>query len=139
MFFEMTAILDAILDFQKGPEGLSGIFSMLLYSYFVINVHLSNTTAYLKLEPKSYDPNVILKEYLDLIFELKKYLSKKQYNWLIGAPNEVGIMYGLPKIHKENHPIRPIASQIKCLTNRLHIDCIEHKGCMSNFCQNQCY
>ena len=86
-----------------------------------MNEHLSNATAYLKLEPKNYDPNVILKEYLDLIFELKKYLSKKQYNWLIEAPNEVGIMYGLPKIHKKNHPIRPIASQIKCLTNRLHI------------------
>src|SRR6218665_2340915 len=73
------------------------------------------------MDTNDFDPNAILKDYLDIIFDFKKYLTKKQYNWLVSAKNEVGIMYGLPKIHKQNHPIRPIVSQCQCLTRHLHI------------------
>jgi len=85
-----------------------------------MKLHL-DIPAYLKLENSiEYDPNEILNQYLLLIMELKPFLSKKQYIWLYEAQNEKGIIYGLPKIHKKEVPIRPIISQVKSLTNRLH-------------------
>jgi len=33
MFFEMTAILDAIIDFWESPMGIFGGFSILFHSY----------------------------------------------------------------------------------------------------------
>lgn len=80
-----------------------------------------NIPAYLRIDNKTeYEPNKILNQYLVLIMELKPFLSKKQYIWLYEAQNELGTIYGLPKIHKKDIPIRPIISQVKSLTNRLH-------------------
>lgn len=77
--------------------------------------------AHLKLKNNiDYDPNENLNQYLLLIMELKPYLNKKQYIGLYEAQNEKGIIYGLPKIHKKEVPMRPIISQVKSLTNRLH-------------------
>lgn len=85
-----------------------------------MKTHL-NIPAYLRLNNiTEYKPNVILNQYLILIMELKPFLSKKQYIWLYEAQNETGIIYGLSKIHKKDTPIRPIISQVKSLTNRLH-------------------
>jgi GIY-YIG catalytic domain len=40
------------------------------------------------------------------------YISKKQKNYLIRCTPKMPVLYGLPKIHKNNWPLRPIVSQI---------------------------
>ena len=40
------------------------------------------------------------------------YISKKQKNHLARCNPKIPILYGLPKIHKNNWPLRPIVSQI---------------------------
>ena len=40
------------------------------------------------------------------------YISKKQKKFLTNCTPKAPILYGLPKIHKENWPLRPIVSQI---------------------------
>lgn len=83
--------------------------------------HLNSNPAYIKIEGSSYDPKMLLNEYLEIVLKLKCYLSKKQFNWLMEVKNELGIIYGLPKIHKKDIPLRPIISQCCSLTRKLHI------------------
>jgi hypothetical protein len=42
----------------------------------------------------------------------KNYISSKQKNYLMRCNPKMPILYGLPKIHKNNWPYRPIVSQI---------------------------
>ena len=39
-------------------------------------------------------------------------LSEKNYNELYPTGSRIGILYGLPKIHKPNMPLRPILSSV---------------------------
>ena len=41
-----------------------------------------------------------------------EYISKKQKKFLVRCTPKIPILYGLPKIHKNNWPLRPIVSQI---------------------------
>jgi Reverse transcriptase (RNA-dependent DNA polymerase) len=84
-----------------------------------IITHL-NDSAYLKVPEHTFYEDPLKSKYQTLIFELKPFLSNKQFNWLCHVNNEPGILYGLPKIHKKDTPIRPIISQSNCLTYKLH-------------------
>ena len=83
--------------------------------------HLESNSTYLKTTEESFIQEDLLIKYKLLINELKPYLSKKQFNWISEVRNELGIIYGLPKIHKTGNPLRPIISQCNSLTNKLHI------------------
>ena len=83
--------------------------------------HLQSNSTYLKTTEDLFTQEDLLSKYRMLTNELKPYLSKKQFNWLNDVKNELGIIYGLPKIHKPGHPLRPIISQCNSLTNKLHI------------------
>ncbi len=65
--------------------------------------------------------NTVLKETLtketkitDLLKELKQeeIISEQQFDELKPIGSHPGILYGLPKVHKPNFPLRPIISSI---------------------------
>ena len=63
--------------------------------------------------------------------------QRQKNNWrqqLTVSGTQPGIMYGLPKIHKENTPLRPILSANNTVTYSLSKYLI---GLISNFCINQ--
>lgn len=82
--------------------------------------HLESNSTYLKTTEELFLQEDLLTKYKLLIIELKPYLSKKQFHWISDVKNELGIIYGLPKIHKAGNPLRPIISQCNSLTNKLH-------------------
>ena len=82
--------------------------------------HLNSNSTYIKITEESLKQNELATKYQLLVNDLKPFLTKKQFNWLIDIRNDPGIMYGLPKIHKTGIPIRPIISQCSSLTNKLH-------------------
>jgi len=84
--------------------------------------HLQSNSTYIHVSvtEESIKKNELMLKYRTLINELKPFLTKKQSNWLYDVNNDPGIIYGLPKIHKNGTPIRPIISQCHSLTNKLH-------------------
>lgn len=65
-------------------------------------------------ETATVDLNAAKVEIDRIIFSLyaNEYISKKQKNFLTRNKPKLPILYGLPKIHKKDCPIRPIVSQI---------------------------
>jgi hypothetical protein len=86
-----------------------------------MNEHLNSTTVYSLISDEEIKNKELIRNYFKILYELKQYLSRKQYRWLSDVKNETGTLYGLPKIHKNNIPIRPIISQMNSLTKKLHI------------------
>jgi hypothetical protein len=43
----------------------------------------------------------------------RKHISDEVYNRILPSGSRAGIMYGLPKIHKNGAPLRPIISAVK--------------------------
>ena len=89
------------------------------YEEKILN-HLQNSTTYVRVTEDSINKEDLTLKYRILINELRPFLTKKQFNWLIDTSSEPGILYGLPKIHKNGCPIRPIISQCNSPTIKLH-------------------
>ena len=85
-----------------------------------IQTHLNSNSTYIKVAEDTLINENLVPKYHALINELRPFLTKKQFNWLMDINNEPGIIYGLPKIHKPGNPIRPIISQCNSLTKKLH-------------------
>ena len=83
--------------------------------------HLKSSNVYEEIPEQPIDMDLIRTNYRKLIKKLKPYTTRKQFKWLNVTDSEPGIIYGLPKIHKLNNPIRPIIAQCKSLTYKLHI------------------
>ena len=74
---------------------------------------LDNTTKFLKIGDLSFDDTQKLeiklqKQYLELF--KKKFISRKVYELICPIGLQRLRMYGLPKIHKSDIPLRPILS-----------------------------
>jgi len=54
------------------------------------------------------------------------YITEKQYRNLTAYKVKTPIFYGIPKIHKNNNPLRPIVSQIDGPTYRMNKYIHEH-------------
>ena len=67
-------------------------------------------------------------------FKQQKIISEELAQQLTVSGTQPGIMYGLPKIHKENTPLRPILSANNTVTYQLSKHLI---SLISNFCFNQ--
>ena len=67
-------------------------------------------------------------------FKQQKIISEELSQQLTVSGTQPGIMYGLPKIHKENTPLRPILSANNTVTYQLSKHLI---SLISNFCINQ--
>ena len=46
----------------------------------------------------------------------RKVISDEDYDFLMPKGCQLGILYGLPKIHKQGAPIRPIVSSINTVS-----------------------
>lgn len=66
------------------------------------------------------DTQLIKNEADQLIHQCSKYLSKKQIRYLTEFEPRTPIFYGLPKLHKQNWPLRPVVSQTNGPTSRLN-------------------
>jgi len=69
------------------------------------------------------DDSVFVKNKADLLLHtllLEDKITEKQYKNLTKCNIKTPIFYGIPKIHKENNPLRPIVSQINGPTYKLN-------------------
>ena len=85
-----------------------------------INNMLNDKTTYSVID--SDDSTTVKSRADEIIFDLadKGILNHKQVMYLTQFNPRCPIFYGLPKIHKENHPLRPIVSQIDGPTCRIN-------------------
>ena len=89
------------------------------YQHKILNM-LTDINVYTRTD---VDDTVLVKAKADeLILELheKGLLNFKQVNNLTKFKPRCPIFYGLPKVHKENWPLRPIVSQIDGPTSRIN-------------------
>ena len=54
-----------------------------------------------------------------LLRSIKKKIPDDIYTWLFAAGSTPGVLYGLPKVHKEGCPIRPILSALNTFNYNL--------------------
>ncbi|XP_077977051.1 uncharacterized protein LOC144442164 [Glandiceps talaboti] len=81
--------------------------------------HLDNTNFYKQLDEDPTDLYLKQLERKIKRWEQKKWISRDLSNKLIPKEPKPGHFYGLPKIHKENTPLRPIIPQCQSLTTPL--------------------
>ncbi|XP_077991090.1 uncharacterized protein LOC144445424 [Glandiceps talaboti] len=81
--------------------------------------HLDNTNFYRQLDEDPTDLYLKQLERKIKRWEQKKWISRDLSNKLIPKEPKPGHFYGLPKIHKENTPLRPIIPQCQSLTTPL--------------------
>ena len=78
-----------------------------------VNEILSDTNKFIKVPLDPFTCILKLEDKLNrLLRSLKDYISKDVYSLLFASGSVPGILYGLPKVHKQNCPIRPILSAI---------------------------
>ena len=113
--FESTKQLrrNADIPFTRSDEG-AGVVILNRADYISkMNVVLDDTDKFLKLGELSSDDtpklaNKLQKRFLELF--RKKFSSKEVYEFIRPVGSQRPKMYGLPKIHKPDVPLRPILS-----------------------------
>jgi peptide-methionine (R)-S-oxide reductase len=81
---------------------------------------LNDTSVY---EEVSTDDSLDVKQHADNLLNLLQqagYISSKNLKFLTDFAARTPIFYGLPKLHKENIPLRPVVSQINGPTNMVN-------------------
>ena len=79
-----------------------------------MNTILKDKSKFRKSNVNVFDYIVKLEDKLNRILRtIKDKIGEEIYNWLHASGSGPGIMYGLPKVHKVNVPLRPIVSCIK--------------------------
>ena len=107
-----TLSKDQSILVQKADKGGSiVILNTVDYENKMLNM-LSDTVTYTEIS--NIDLKTATSQIDDIIERLHQnnYISKKQKRYLSRCRPKVPILYGLPKIHKNNWPLRPIVSQI---------------------------
>lgn len=81
--------------------------------------HVNNSNIYQEMDVDNTD--LVKNESDNLILDLfsSGFLNKKQSRFLTDFTPSCPIIYGIPKIHKDNLPLRPIVSQIDGPTSRI--------------------
>lgn len=81
---------------------------------------LRDTNTYKPLETE--DNEIVKNKVNNLLMKLMQedYITEKQYRNLTAYKVKTPIFYGIPKIHKNNNPLRPIVSQIDGPTYRMN-------------------
>jgi hypothetical protein len=103
---------DTNILIQKADKGGSIVILNTLDYVNKIDIMLSDVNTYTEtaavdlVKAKSCADSIILNLYAN------DFISKKQKNFLTRCKPKLPILYGLPKIHKNNWPLRPIVSQI---------------------------
>jgi hypothetical protein len=97
---------------KKADKGGSIVVLNTVDYTFKMNTMLADPITYTEI------PNINLKEaksqideIIDHLFDVD-FISKRQKQFLNRCTPKIPILYGLPKIHKNNCPLRPIVSQI---------------------------
>lgn len=85
-----------------------------------ILTYLDNNSIYSIVSMDLLEKDNLIQKYQTLIHDLKPYLNKRQFNWLLNIKDDPGKIYSLPKLHKTGNPIRPIIAQCTSLTSKLH-------------------
>ena len=77
---------------------------------------LGDTDTYTEIN--TYDSSAVKSQADTLLFQLFKngYIDKKQYKYLFDYTVKCPVFYGIPKLHKQGIPLRPIVSQINSST-----------------------
>ena len=111
---------DTTITIKKGDKG-AGIVIMNTQDYLdKVDKQLTDTNTYLKVQT---DDTIQVKQKTDeLIHSLYnlKAITYKQRRYLMNFKPQTPVYYGIPKVHKENVPLRPIVSQIDGPTSKLN-------------------
>jgi len=85
-----------------------------------VNIQLTDTNIYTQIHRDDTKDIKINADTLILKLYEKNIISKKQKNYLTNFEPKCPTFYGIPKIHKENIPLRPIVSQINGPTSKIN-------------------
>lgn len=74
---------------------------------------LNDNTKFRKVNDNLFDNNVKLEDRLNrLLRPIKGNIGEDNYNFLYASGTTPGILFGQPKVHKQDNPLRPIVSSI---------------------------
>lgn len=78
-----------------------------------MKVILNDNTKFRKVNGDLFDINVKLEDKLNrLLRPIRKDIGDENYNFIYASGSAPGIMFGQPKVHKLDNPLRPIVSSI---------------------------
>jgi hypothetical protein len=104
--------LDKNILIQKADKGGSIVVLNTGAYQNKIETMLSDPVTYTPTDDINLDKAKIdIVDIVNYLYE-RNYISKKQRNFFLRGTPKMPTLYGLPKIHKNNWPLRPIVSQI---------------------------
>jgi len=121
---EREALIDLRKDenitIKKGDKG-AGLVVLNTSDYIdKVMTQLNDTNTYKR---KEIDDTITVKQKADKIIQSlynSKHITFKQRRYLTNFKPKTPIFYGIPKIHKQGTPLRPIVSQIDGPTTRIN-------------------
>lgn len=125
---QILLLVDLAKDFMKQHPELhvdvsdkGGVIVIMKHSDYVAKMleKLNDPLTYAPLTMSSMASYVKRNRTLLLKCEQERFISKNQIEATLGNETATAMMYGLIKIHKENHPVRMINSNINVVGNKL--------------------
>ena len=102
-----TVISDSLINFSSFPKpnesdaNLNVVLNDLHYKIELVGERIS------AIESSIFNHNAIIR---DLQGEFSSFTNK--FNTLTSKQSDIGVIYGLPKVHKPGNPVRPICSAV---------------------------